>query len=84
LPMMFRSCFGVRVRLRGQKRVPRPPARIRAWIASLFSDVLMVGKNEFSTHTAEEEESQGCKCAVVERHGTDTVSTEIFPFERYE
>jgi len=30
LPTMFNSCFGVRVRLRGQKRVPRPPARITA------------------------------------------------------
>ena len=25
-PTIFSSCFGVRVRLRGQKRVPRPPA----------------------------------------------------------
>jgi hypothetical protein len=30
-PMMLRSCFGVRVRLRGQKRVPRPPARMTAY-----------------------------------------------------
>src|SRR5882724_2126373 len=37
LPTIFRSCFGVRVRLRGQKRVPRPPARITAWVASAFS-----------------------------------------------
>jgi hypothetical protein len=34
LPMMFSSCFGVRVRLRGQNRVPRPPARITACIVS--------------------------------------------------
>src|SRR5258708_40218871 len=34
LPTMLRSCLGVRVRLRGQKRVPRPPARITAWICS--------------------------------------------------
>src|SRR5216684_2922886 len=32
---MFNSCFGVRMRLRGQKRVPRPPARITAWTVSL-------------------------------------------------
>ena len=25
-PVMFSSCFGMRMRLRGQKRVPRPPA----------------------------------------------------------
>src|SRR2546430_4452522 len=31
---MFKSCFGVRVRLRGQKRVPRPPARITACVVS--------------------------------------------------
>ena len=29
-PMMLSNCLGVRVRLRGQKRVPRPPARITA------------------------------------------------------
>jgi len=26
LPKIWRSCFGVLVRLRGQKRVPLPPA----------------------------------------------------------
>src|SRR5258707_2104525 len=36
-PTIFRSCFGVRARLRGQKRVPRPPARITTWVASAFS-----------------------------------------------
>jgi hypothetical protein len=35
LPTMFNSCFGVRIRLRGQKRVPRPPARITACVVSL-------------------------------------------------
>jgi len=31
---MFKSCLGVRVRLRGQKRVPRPPARMMACVVS--------------------------------------------------
>src|ERR1700683_1045327 len=34
-PTMFNSCLGVRVRLRGQKRVPRPPARITACVLNL-------------------------------------------------
>ena len=29
-PTIVSNCFGVRVRLRGQKRVPRPPARMTA------------------------------------------------------
>ena len=33
-PAIFRSCLGVRVRLRGQKRVPRPPARRTAQAGS--------------------------------------------------
>src|SRR5690348_1773936 len=32
LPKILRSCLGVLVRLRGQKRVPRPPARMTAWV----------------------------------------------------
>src|SRR5215469_1617366 len=34
LPTIFRSCLGVRVRLRGQKRVPRPPARTTACVTN--------------------------------------------------
>src|SRR5271168_32999 len=34
LPTMLSNCLGVRVRLRGQNRVPRPPARITAWVCS--------------------------------------------------
>ena len=30
---MFSNCLGERVRLRGQKRVPRPPARMMACAA---------------------------------------------------
>ena len=33
-PTILSNCLGVRVRLRGQKRVPRPPARITAWACS--------------------------------------------------
>ena len=35
-PTMFSSCFGVRVRLRGQNRVPRPPARITACVTNFW------------------------------------------------
>ena len=34
-PTMLSNCLGVRWRLRGQKRVPRPPARMMAWAGSL-------------------------------------------------
>src|SRR6202158_2579246 len=34
LPTMFDSCLGVLVRLRGQNRVPRPPARMTACTGS--------------------------------------------------
>ena len=39
-PTILRSCFGVRVRLRGQKRVPRPPASKTAQAGSWLSLVL--------------------------------------------
>src|SRR5882672_4495292 len=48
LPTIFRSCLGVRVRLRGQKRVPRPPARITAWTGSFSSGI--EGKNLTQRH----------------------------------
>src|SRR5271169_1647168 len=38
-PTMFSNCLGVRVLLRGQKRVPRPPARITAWMLSFGFDM---------------------------------------------
>src|SRR5215475_1935708 len=40
-PMMFSNCFGVLLRLRGQKRVPRPPARITACTVSDLSDMAL-------------------------------------------
>src|SRR6202011_1647411 len=43
-PMMLSSCLGVRVRLRGQKRVPRPPARITACAVSFSA--AMSGSDE--------------------------------------
>jgi len=48
LPTMLRSCFGVRVRLRGQKRVPRPPARTTAWTFS-FSFAISAPPNSKMT-----------------------------------
>src|SRR5580704_2283078 len=59
LPTMFSNCFGVRVRLRGQKRVPRPPARMTAWVVS-FS--VGIGEmKEFNTERAEDtENTRGC------------------------
>src|SRR5580700_2357225 len=35
-PMIFNSCFGVCMRLRGQKRVPRPPASSTAHVGMVF------------------------------------------------
>src|SRR5258708_13186250 len=39
LPTIFSNCLGVRVRLRGQKRVPRPPAKITACVVSLSAAI---------------------------------------------
>src|ERR1700691_5293117 len=41
-PMMFSSCFGVLMRLRGQKRVPRPPARSTAHVG-----IVLIAKEFF-------------------------------------
>src|SRR5579863_6126892 len=47
-PTMFRSCFGVRIRLRGQKRVPRPPARSTAQTGNDFALMLLFsGADDF-------------------------------------
>ena len=43
-PTILSNCFGVHVRLRGQKRVPRPPARITAW-AGKFPPVGLLVKD---------------------------------------
>src|ERR1700736_2307341 len=43
-PMMLRSCLGVRVRLRGQKRVPRPPARMTACAVSFSAAIVRLGE----------------------------------------
>jgi len=74
----------VRVRLRGQKRVPRPPARITAWIDKFFSCVVISKKNEFSTQMRRKWEAKNFECSDMERYGTDAVSKEIFPLERNE
>src|SRR5215472_14249508 len=49
LPAIFRSCLGVRVRLRGQNRVPRPPARTTACVSnfSLGIEKSFLIKNRF-------------------------------------
>ncbi len=45
VPTIFKSCLGVRVRLRGQKRVPRPPARMTACAVSFSVDTILIEDN---------------------------------------
>src|SRR5271156_4689673 len=52
-PVMFSNCLGVRTRLRGQKRVPRPPARSTAQAGRSFCFFfLIISRKQSRKHQA--------------------------------